>query len=85
MKAIDFEKYFWATENIRIVLRADPNTEVGDYSYKNAANEILTITELGGKRITKCIGDVPYNIIQGNGEEPHGKTILRTIRNSYNS
>jgi hypothetical protein len=78
MKAIDFEKYFWATENIRIVLRVDPNTEVGDYSYKNAANEIWTITELGGKRITKCIGDVPYNIMALRQIEWVGGRMLRS-------
>jgi hypothetical protein len=83
MKAVDFEDKVWAIEGIRIVLRTDPNTEVDDYDYKNSADESWRITELGTKRIEKSIGKIPYTVIQGDGEEPHGKVILRTIRNAY--
>lgn len=85
MKARDFEEKVWAIEGIRIALRTDPNTEVEDYDYKNAADESWRITELGSKRIEKCISNIPYIVIQGDGEEPHGRSILRTIRNSYAS
>ena len=84
MKASDFEEKVWAIEGIRIVLRTSPNKEVGDYNYKKAADESWRVTELGEKRIEKCIGDVPYVVIQGDGEEPNGKVILRTIRSGYN-
>lgn len=83
MKASDFEEKVWAVEGIRIVLRTDQNTDVGEYSYKKAADESWRITELGTKRIEKSIGNIPYTVIQGDGEEPHGKVILRTIRNAY--
>lgn len=84
MKASDFEAKVWAVEGIRVVLRTDGNTEVGEYIYKKAADESWRITELGVKRIEKSIGtDIPYTVIQGDGEEPHGKVILRTIRNAY--
>jgi hypothetical protein len=85
MKATDFEEKVWAIEGIRIVLRTDPGTEVKDYDYKNGADESWRITELGTKRIEKCISDIPYTVIQGDGEEPHGKVILRTIRGAYGS
>jgi hypothetical protein len=83
MKAGDFEEKVWTIEGIRIVLRTAPDTEVGDYDYKKGADESWRITELGTKRIEKCIGNIPYTVIQGDGEEPHGKVILRTIRNAY--
>lgn len=83
MKAGEFEERVWTVEGIRIVLRTDPNTEVKDYDYKKAADESWRITELGEKRIEKCTNGIPYSVIQGNGEEPHGKVILRTIRNGY--
>jgi hypothetical protein len=83
MKAIDFEEKVWAIESIRIVLRTTPNTEVEDYDYKKAADESWRITELGAKRIEKCIASIPYVVIQGDGEEPNGKVILRTLRKSY--
>lgn len=83
MKASDFEEKIWTIEGIRVVLRTDPNAEVADYDYKNAADESWRITELGEKRIEKCIPGIKYSVIQGDGEEPHGKVILRTIRNGY--
>mgnify|MGYP000499890391 CR=1 FL=1 len=84
MKASDFEEKVWTIEGVRIVLRIAPNTEVGEYTYKKAADESWRITELGSKRIEKSIGtDIPYTVIQGNGEEPNGKVILRTLRNGY--
>lgn len=83
MKAAEFEEKVWAIEGIRIVLRTDPKKEVGDYNYKKSADESWRVTELGEKRIEKCIGDIPYVIIQGDGEEPNGKVILRTIRGAY--
>lgn len=84
MKAIEFEEQVWAIEGIRIVLRTHPNTEVKDYGKKNAADEGLRITELLEKRITPCVGEtIQISVIQGDGEEPHGRVILRTIRNGY--
>jgi hypothetical protein len=83
MKASEFEQKVWAVEGIRIVLRTDPNTEVKDYGKKNAADEGLRITELLEKRVAPCVGDIPYVVIQSDGEEPHGKVILRTIRKGY--
>ena len=83
MNAGDFEEKVWAVEGIRVVLRTDSKTEVGDYDYKKAADESWRITELGEKRIQKSIGNIPYTVIQGDGEEPHGRVILRTIRGAY--
>ncbi|WP_165671910.1 hypothetical protein [Metapseudomonas otitidis] len=85
MKARDFESKVWEVERIRIVLHTDSSTDVKDYEYKNAADETWRITELGEKRIEKCLGGVTYSVIQGDGEEPHGRVILRTIRSGYTS
>ncbi len=83
MRAADFEEKVWSIEKIRIVLRTNPNTEVEDYDYKNSADESWRIKELGTKRIEKCVGDIPYAVIQGDGEEPHGRVILRNVRSGY--
>lgn len=83
MKASEFEERVWAIEGIRIVLRTDPNTEVTEYSYKKAADESWRVTELIEKRIAKHIDNIPHLVLQGDGEEPHGKVILRTIRKGY--
>ncbi|NQD96564.1 hypothetical protein HP532_28305 [Pseudomonas sp. CrR25] len=83
MKASEFEEKVWAVEGIRIVLRTDPNTEVADYDYKKAADESWRVTELVDKRIAKHINGISHVMLQGDGEEPHGRVILRTIRKGY--
>lgn len=83
MKARDFEDKVWEVEGIRIVLHAKHEAEVKDYTYKKAGDESWRITELGEKRIEKCLDGITYSVIQGDGEEPHGRVILRTIRSGY--
>ncbi|WOB25909.1 hypothetical protein NYR95_19885 [Xanthomonas dyei] len=83
IKAADFEDKVWAIEGVRIVLRVDQNTLVEDYSYKKAADESWRIKELIDKRIEKCVGATPIVVVQGDGEEPHGRVILRTLRTGY--
>ncbi|WP_276966813.1 hypothetical protein [Metallibacterium scheffleri] len=83
MKASEFEDKVWAIEGVRIILRTDPDTKVPDYPYKKAADESWRVTELIDKRVAKLINDIPHVVLQGDGEEPHGKVILRTIRKGY--
>lgn len=83
MKAREFEDKVWEIEGIRIVLHAKNDVIVKDYDYKKAADETWRITELGEKRIDKCLDGTTYSVIQGDGEEPHGRVILRTIKNAY--
>lgn len=83
MKARDFEDKVWNVDGVRIVLRTGADTEVKAYEYKNAADERWRVTELGEKRINKHLDGITYSMIQGDGEEPHGRVILRTIRNGY--
>jgi len=83
MKVRDFEDKVWETEGIRIVIHAKDNTDVEDYDYKKAADASWRITELGQKRIDKHLDGNTFSVIQGDGEEPNGRVILRTIRNSY--
>lgn len=85
MKVRDFEDKVWEVEGVRIVLHAGNDVEVKDYEYKKAADESWRITELGEKRIGKHLGGLTYTTIQGDGEQPHGRVILRTIRNGYSS
>lgn len=85
IKASDFEEKVWAVEGVRVILRTDPNTLVKDYGYKNSADETWRVTELIEKRIEKCVGDTSIVIVQGDGEEPHGRVILRTLKNGYKS
>lgn len=85
MNINEFEDAVWAKENIRIVIRSRSNAQVQDYRYSNAAQDTWRIGQLLEKRITPKIGNREVVVLQGNGEEPHGKVILRTLRASYKS
>jgi len=84
MKVREFEDKVWEREGIRIVIHAKDNTIVNDYEYQKAADSTWRITELAQKRIEKHLDGNTFSVIQGDGEEPNGRVILRTIRNSYN-
>ena len=83
MNVKEFEDAVWAKERIRIVIRAAANRVVKKYDYKNAAQENRSVTELLQGRIQKRVGDLEVVVIQGNGEQPRGNVILRTLRDSY--
>lgn len=85
MKVNEFEDAVWAVDGIRVVLRANPETVVKSYDKKNAADAGWRITEFISKRISPCIGDIAVVVIQGDGEEPNGNVILRTLRKGYAS
>ena len=81
MDARDFEEKFWDVEKIVIVLRCNPNQEVGECDYVRAAPGDTTLSELRNGRLS-CL-EVPYVIHNGDVEEPHGRTRLSSIRESY--
>lgn len=83
MNVGNFEKKVWEVESIRIVVRAAPGTVVKDYDFKNAADERWRVTEWLDKRVRDCLNDLEVTVVQGNGEEPHGQVILRTLRQGY--
>jgi hypothetical protein len=83
MNVQDLETKVWEIESIRIVVRAGINENVGNYNYRNAAQDTWRVTQLLDNRIKPKIGGYEVIVIEGNGEEPHGRTILRTLRNSY--
>jgi hypothetical protein len=76
MKATSFEDKVWEIEGIRIVLRCPPNTVVSDYDYKNAANESSSVTEWLNGRVLPKLNGINVDVIAGNGEQPHGRSLL---------
>lgn len=85
MIARDFEEKFWEIEHIVIVLRCSPTTEVGEYDYKRAASGDTTLSELKNNRLAELAEmGISYVIHDGDVAEPHGKTKLSSIRDSYN-
>jgi hypothetical protein len=66
-----------------VIVRAFSNDTVSDYDYKKGSQERWNITKLIKTRIKPKIGDHEVIVIQGNGKQPNGRTILKTIRNEY--
>lgn len=83
MNVSDFEERVWEIENIRIAVRRPSNTNGLDYAYVNACSENTSITHWLETRVTPNVGGGEVIVIGGNGEEPHGRSLLRTVRNSY--
>ena len=81
MTARDFENKFYLIEGIVIILRCDPNADIGEYNYDRAAIGDLTLSELKEGRLSFLT--VPYVIHDGDVEQPQGRTLLSTIRESY--
>lgn len=83
MNVGDFEDAVWAVDGIRVVIRAARVTEVDDFDWANAAPEGQRLTVYVGNRIRTRIGDHDYCVIDGRGSEPHGRTLIRNVRQSY--
>ena len=83
MKICEFEEKVWEIEGIRVVVRASADEKVSDYNFKNGSQENWRITQLIEKRIQPQIGGREVIIIQGDGEQPHGRVSLRTVRKTY--
>lgn len=83
MKISEFEDAVWATEGIRIVVRSPEAKTVNDYEYKKAAQETWRVGQWLDNRVRPKLGNREVVVVQGDGEQPHGRVILRTLRGSY--
>jgi hypothetical protein len=84
MKVRDFEKKVWEQDQIRIVIRANSQDEVGSYGQKKAAQGNWRIKEFLKKRIKPLVKGKEIVVIERNGEIAHGKKLLKSYRESYN-
>jgi hypothetical protein len=80
----EFEKKVWQVDTVRIVIRDRKTRKVSTYRQKRAAQENWNITGYLRKRISPLIDDREVVVLDGNGKIPNGRTLLKTIRLSYN-
>lgn len=83
MTVQEFEDAVWRVEGIRVVVRAHRSAQVGDYKYTRGAQETWRVPQLIENRIQPKVGKREIVVMQGDGEQPHGRVILRTVRASY--
>lgn len=79
----ELEEKVWAQDGIRIVIRGAENAKVADYTQKNGAQATWNVTKFLETRIQPLIGDKGVIVLLGDGEEPHGRTLLSSVRDSY--
>lgn len=85
MNAEEFENAVWERDGVRIAVRAPRDTDIDTpYEYERALDGGRTVKDLRNLRIEPCLGDLEYDILDGDFETPNSRMKLRTLRDSYN-
>ena len=79
----EIEQAVFELDEIRIVIRAGTNTQLGTYQYTRKAAENASVAEWLDQRIKPILKNHAVVVIDGNGNVPHGRTRLSTLRASY--
>ena len=84
MQALKFEQKVFEKEGVRIVIRADSEAKVEKFDYQRCATGSMTLADWLSKRIYPLTGKYEVVVVNGRGEtDPHGKTHMETLRDSY--
>ncbi len=83
MNVSDVENKAWSIDGIRIVIRAPENDNLKNYPHKNGAQANWSVTKYLESRIKPLLGDREVVVLSGDGEQPHGRTLLNSVRDSY--
>jgi len=84
MTVQELETKVWEQDRIRIIVRDRSTGMVGQYRHRNAAQENWRITQFLNTRIGPLVKDREVVVLDGTGEVPHGRTLLKSVRQSYN-
>lgn len=84
VSASDLERQIYEKEEIKVVLRCKKNSSFDSYDYKRKAAANTSVKEWAETRLRPIIGDdTEFEIVNGAGQSPHGRTNIETVRNSY--
>ncbi len=84
VSATELERQIFEKEEIRVVIRAPRNTMFEEYNFIKKAAANTSITDWYNTRLKPILGDeYDADIISGFGTNPHGKTGIERVRNSY--
>ena len=79
----ELERKIFELEEIRVIIRKNKDDEVSNYRYERKASMTSSITDLIDNRIKPLIRGAEVIVINGEGLQPHGRTKVETVRNSY--
>ena len=83
MEIHEIENKAWSMDGVRIIIRGAENEDLDDYTQRNAAQANWSVTKYIDARIKPLIGDKEVIVLLGDGEQPHGRTLLSSVRDSY--
>jgi len=81
--AKELEQQVFDKEEIRIVIRVPKDTRFDEYKYDRKAAVNTSITDWMNTRLKPLIGDSEAEVIDGSGRNPHGRTLIEKVRDSY--
>lgn len=83
IKVSEFEDQVFELEEVRVVVRAPKGSLVEPYSYEKKAAKGQQTNDWLEARVKTKIGDFEVVIVSGEGLQPHGRTKMETLRDSY--
>jgi hypothetical protein len=84
ISVLEFEKQVLEIEGIVIIVRAPRNKMVPSYAWIKRCPDTSTVSTLNKNRFNKDLpGDPEITIISGNYNTPNPRTLLKTLRKSY--
>ena len=83
MRVIEFEQAVLDIEEVVIRIRAPQAERVDEYDYERRAAGSTTVTNWLETRIVPRLKGHQVSIVDGNGQTPHGRTKLETLRSTY--
>ncbi|KMO39292.1 hypothetical protein VQ02_10140 [Methylobacterium variabile] len=83
MTPLELEQTILDLEEVRIVVRAPLNVQLGDYNYSRKAAGTASIAEWIEQRVAPIVGDYPVAVVDGSGISPNRRTKMATIRGTY--
>lgn len=82
--ASELERKIYELEEVRVVIRADKGNTFEDYDYTRKAATNTSISEWLNIRVKPLLDSgVQVDVIDGTGNNPHGRTNIENVRNSY--
>ena len=79
----ELEQEIFELEEVRVIIRQKRDTQVSKYDYKRKASISTSVTDLIETRIKPLVGGADVVVVNGQGLQPHGRTKVETVRNSY--
>jgi hypothetical protein len=83
MTPTEIEQKIFDLEEIRVVIRAQSNTKLGNYNFDRKAAINASISEWLSSRVYPILDGNEIVVVDGTGAIPHGRTKLAKLRESY--